>query len=168
MPLSMHQASAPVFSKNLKAMVAILRKAKAHAAERKIDEEAFMHARLYPDMFAFPRQIQIAADAAKFAMARLAGIEAPKFDDTEQSFDELIERLEKTIAFVESVPADKIDGTEDKDVQIMRQGNPVIVKGQPYLLEQTYPNFYFHLAIAYALLRQGGVEIGKLDFLGLR
>jgi hypothetical protein len=168
MSLSMYQASTPNFLKALKAMVTILTKAKAHVDAKKIDEQAFIHSRLYPDMLAFPRQIQIAADAAKFAVARLAGVDAPSFPDDETTFEALIDRINKTIAFIETVPADKIDGTEDKDITLMRQGKSVVVKGQPYLLEQTYPNFYFHLTVAYALLRQGGVEIGKLDFLGMR
>lgn len=168
MSLSMYQASAPVFLKNLKATVAILNKAKAHIEAKKIDEQAFIQARLFPDMLAFPKQIQIAADAAKFAVARLAGVDAPSFEDNETTFDQLIERLNKTIAFVESFKPEQIDGSEDKDINLVRAGNPVTVKGQPYLLEQTYPNFYFHLTVAYALLRQGGVDIGKLDFLGMR
>lgn len=164
---SMYDASAPVFLKSLKAMVKILQKAKAHCEARKIDEQAFIQARLYPDMFALPRQIQIAADAAKACVSRLAGEPVPSYEDNEQTFDELIARLEKTIAHVEGFSPDQIDGSEDKDVTIMRRGEPVVVKGQPYLLEQTYPNFYFHLTVAYGLLRQGGVEIGKFDFLGL-
>jgi hypothetical protein len=168
MSLSMSQASAPVFLKGLKAMVTILTKAKDHVEAKKIDEQAFIHSRLYPDMLAFPRQIQIAADAAKFAVARLSGVAGPSFPDDETTFEALIDRLNKTIAFIESVPADQIDGTEDKDITLTRQGNTVVFKGQAYLLEQTYPNFYFHLTVAYALLRQGGVEIGKLDFLGMR
>jgi hypothetical protein len=168
MSLSMYQASAPVFLKSLKAMVKILTKAKEHADTKKIDEQAFIQARLYPDMLPFPRQIQIAADAAKFAVARLAGVDAPSFEDNETSFDQLIERVNKTIAFIESIKPEQIDGSEDKDINLVRAGNPVTFKGQPYLLEQTYPNFYFHLTVAYALLRQGGVEIGKLDFLGMR
>jgi hypothetical protein len=168
MSLSMYQASAPVFVKALKAMVAILTKAKAHVEAKKIDEQAFIQSRLYPDMLSFPRQIQIAADGAKFAIARLAGVDAPSFPDDETTFDALIDRLNKTIGFIESVTAEQIDGTEDKDIHLVRGGNPAVFKGQPYLLEQTYPNFYFHLTVTYALLRQGGVEIGKLDFLGMR
>jgi hypothetical protein len=168
MSLSMYQASAPALLKGLKALASILTKAKAHVEAKKIDEQAFIHARLYPDMLAFPRQIQIAADAAKFAMARLAGVEAPSFEDNETTFDQLLERVNKTIAFVETFTPDQIDGSEDKDINLVRSGNPVTFKGQPYLLEQTFPNFYFHLTIAYALLRKGGVEIGKLDFLGMR
>ena len=168
MSLSMYQASAPVFLKGLKAAVAILTKAKAHTEGRKIDEQAFIQSRLYPDMLAFPRQIQIAADTAKFAVSRLAGVDAPSFPDDETTFDALIDRLNKTIAFIETVPADKVEGTEDKEITLVRGGNPVVFKGQAYLLEQALPNFYFHLTVTYALLRQGGVEIGKLDFLGMR
>jgi hypothetical protein len=168
MSLSMYQASAPIFLKSLKAMVKILTKAKEHVDARKIDEQAFIQSRLFPDMLPFPRQIQIAADAAKFAMARLGGVDAPSFEDKETSFEELIDRVNKTIAFIETLKPEQIDGSEDRDINLVRGGNPVTFKGQPYLLEQTYPNFYFHLTVAYALLRQGGVEVGKLDFLGMR
>jgi hypothetical protein len=168
MSLSMYQASAPVFLKNLTAMAKILTKAKEHVEAKKIDEQAFIQARLFPDMLAFPKQIQIAADAAKFAVARLAGVDAPSFEDNETTFDQLLDRVNKTIAFIETINPEQIDGSEDKDINLVRAGNPVTFKGQPYLLEQTYPNFYFHLTVAYALLRQGGVEIGKLDFLGMR
>ena len=124
--------------------------------------------RLAPDMLPLVRQVTIASDTAKGCAARLAGVEAPKFDDVEQTFDELQARLQKTIDYLKEFNAQQIDGSEEKDITLVRAGNPVTFKGQPYLLEQTYPNFYFHLTVAYALLRKGGVEIGKLDFLGMR
>ena len=168
MSLSMYQASAPVFLKGLKAMATVLGTAKAHCEAKKIDEKAFLQARLYPDMFPLYRQIQIATDQAKGCTARLAGIEVPAYEDNETSFDDLIARLNKTCAFIESLTPAQIDGSEDRDINLVRGGQPVTTKGQPYLLEQVYPNFYFHLTIAFGLLRQGGVEVGKRDFLGTR
>jgi hypothetical protein len=166
MTISMYQASVPVFVKGLKAMSGVLAKGKAHVEARKIDEAAFMQGRLYPDMLPFTRQVFIATDMAKGCAARLAGVDVPVYEDTETTFEGLIARVAKTVAFIDGLTPAQVDGTEDKDITLMRGGQPLVVKGQTYLLEQAVPNFYFHLTTTYALLRQGGVEIGKKDFLG--
>ena len=162
----MYQASAPRFANTLKNLSAILDKAKSHAAAKKIDEQVLTSARLYPDMFALARQVQIACDSAKGAVARLAGVEIPKHEDTEKSFDELKVRIAKTIAFIEGVKAAQIDGSEDKEIILKLQGKDVPFKGMQYLLGFAWPNFYFHAATAYNILRHNGVEIGKRDFIG--
>ena len=166
MPLTMYQASAPRFANTLRNLSAILDKAKTHAVEKKIDEQVLTAARLYPDMFALARQVQIACDTAKGAVARLAGAEIPKHEDTEKTFDELKERIAKTLAFIATVDAARIDGSEEKDVLLKLQGRDVSFKGMQYLLGFAWPNFYFHLATAYNILRHNGVEIGKRDFIG--
>ena len=162
----MYQASAPRFANTLANLSAILDKAKAHAGARKIDEQVLTSARLYPDMFALARQVQIACDSAKGAVARLAGVEIPKHEDTEKTFAELKERVAKTLAFIATVQAAQVDGSEDKDIALKLQGKDVTVKGLPYLLGRAWPNFYFHVTTAYNILRHNGVEIGKQDFLG--
>lgn len=167
MQISLYQASAPVFAQGLRALSAILTKAQAHSEARTIDPNAFLQARLYPDMLPFNRQIHLCTDFAKGAVARLAGEEPTSFADVETSFAELIERVEKTLAIVEGFTAAQIDGSEDRDITLIRRGVASVVKGQPYLLEQAMPNFYFHLTTAFAILRHNGVEIGKKDFLGL-
>jgi len=166
MALSMYQASAPRFAHMLRNLSAILDKAQAHCEARKIDPAALIAFRLYPDMFALARQVQIACDAAKGAMARLAGVENPKHEDTEKTFEELKARIAKTIEFVNSVKPAQVDGTEEKEVVIKLRGKDVSFKGQAYLLAFAWPNFYFHAATTYNILRHNGVEVGKADFLG--
>ena len=162
----MYQASAPRFAHTLKNLSAILDKAKAHAGARKIDELVLTSSRLYPDMFALARQVQIACDTAKGAVARLAGVEIPAHEDTERTFDELKERIAKTVAFIATVKAAQIDGSEDREIVLRVQGRDVPSRGMPYLLGRAWPNFYFHAATAYNILRHNGVEIGKGDFIG--
>jgi hypothetical protein len=166
MSISMYQASAPRFANTLKNLAAILDKAKAHAEARKIDEQVLVSARLYPDMFALARQVQIACDTAKGAVARLAGVEIPKHEDTEKTFDELKQRIARTLAFIATVKAGQVDGSEEKDIALKIQGKDVAVKGMPYLLGRAWPNFYFHVTTAYNILRHNGVELGKGDFIG--
>ncbi|MDY7230346.1 DUF1993 domain-containing protein [Hyalangium rubrum] len=166
MSLSMYQASIPVFIRMLSNLSAILDKAVAHAEAKKIDPSTFTKARLAPDMLPFTFQIQTASDTAKGCAARLAGIEAPSFADTESTFPELKERIAKTIAFLQSVKAEQIDGSEERDVTLKMRRGEIHFKGQAYLLTFALPNFYFHVTTAYALLRNNGVEIGKQDFLG--
>jgi uncharacterized protein len=168
MAITMYQASVPVFQRSLTNLKGILQKAADHAAARKIDESVFLQSRLYPDMLAMGRQVQIAADFAKGATARLAGQDVPKYDDTEATFAEMIARIDKTLAFIGGFKAEQIDGTEGRDISITIAGNPVAFKGQPYLVHFAIPNFYFHMSMAYAILRHNGVEIGKGDFLGGR
>jgi hypothetical protein len=166
MTLSMHQASAPVFIQGLTGLVTVLDKAAAHVEARKLDPAALLQARLYPDMFPFARQVQITTDFAKGAVARLAGVEPPPYEDVETSFAELKARVEATIAYLRSFEPARIDGSEDRDITLVRRGETSVVKGRPYLLQQAMPNFYFHLTTAYAILRHNGVELGKRDFLG--
>ena len=166
MSITMHTASVPVFVRMLGNLNTWLDKAEAHAQAKKFDASVYLGTRLAPDMLPFTKQIQIACDGVKFGVARLAGVEAPKFDDTESSIAELRERVRATIEFIKSVPASKIDGTEDKDVTIPRRDGPMTLKGEFYLKHYVLPNFYFHLTTAYALLRHNGVEIGKSDYLG--
>ena len=166
MSLSMHTASAPVFVRMLGNLLVWLDKAEAHAKERNFEPSVYLAARLAPDMLPFAKQIQIACDSAKFGVARLSGVDAPKFDDNEASLAELRERVRKTLAFVQSVGAARIDGTEAKEVTVPRRDGSMTLRGDVYLLNFVLPNFYFHVTTAYALLRHSGVALGKSDFLG--
>jgi hypothetical protein len=166
MTLSMHQASAPVFIQGLEGLTTVMRKAEARAVSQGFDPAALLQARLYPDMFPLTRQVQICTDFAKGAVARLAGEEPPTWPDDEATFPELIGRVEKAITFIGKFAAEQIDGSEDREITLIRRGESSVVKGQPYLLEQALPNFYFHLTTAYAILRHNGVEVGKKDYLG--
>ena len=166
MSLSMYQASTPVFIRQLKALADVLGKGQAFATERGLNPAELLEARLAPDMFPLPRQIQIATDGAKGAVARLAGAEVPSFADTETSFAELQERIAKTIAFIESIPADRVDGSEDRQIDLKAGGRELSFRGQPYLLSFVLPNFFFHVTTAYAILRHQGVKLEKRDFLG--
>ena len=166
MTISMYNASIPVMIKMLGNLETILDKAIAHAAARKIDDAAFVEARLFPDMFTFARQIRITTDMAKGAGARLAGIDIPKFEDTEKTLPELRARLRKTVDFLKTLTPAQIDGTEERAITLTAGANTFHFKGLDYLLSWVLPNFYFHVTTAYNLLRHGGVEIGKMDFLG--
>jgi uncharacterized protein len=162
----MSSASSPVFKNMLGNLDHFLAKAAAHAAAKKFDPANLLAARLAPDMLPFTRQVLIACDASKFGVARLAGVDAPKFDDTESTIEQLRERIAKTIAFIDSVPAEKIDGTEEKEVTFPAgpAGNRTM-KGEAYLKHWVIPNFFFHVTTAYALLRHNGVELGKAEYL---
>ncbi len=167
MSITMHSASAPIFLRTFTAMLAWLDKAQAHAEARKFDPNNYLTLRLAPDMLPFTRQIQIATDGVKGCMARLAGQEVPKWDDTEATLDELRARIRKAMAYVESFSAAQIDGSEDKEIALpMRSGDPLRFQGEAYLKHFVLPNLYFHASMTYALLRQAGVDIGKRDFLG--
>ena len=166
MTISLYQASVPVIQKSLTALKGVLAKGAAHAEAKKIDESVFLSSRLSPDMFPLMRQVQIAADFGKGPVARLAGVEVPKYDDTEATFAELAARIDKTLVFVGTFTAAQIDGQEDRDIQLTIAGNPVTFKGQPYLLHFAMPNLYFHMSMAYAILRHNGVDVGKRDFIG--
>lgn len=166
MTISMYQASVPVFQQGLAALSGVLDKAAAHAAARKIDPAVLLQTRLFPDMFALTRQVQIAADFAKGCPARLAGVDVPSYADDEASFDDLKARLAKTGDFLKTLTAAQIDGSEGRDIMIKIAGKETIFKGQPYLLHFALPNFYFHSTATYAILRSCGVEIGKRDFVG--
>jgi len=166
MALSMYQASIPVFVRMLGNLSAILAKAEAYAAARKIEPSVLINARLAPDMFPLSRQIQIATDGAKGCVARLAGLEVPSYPDTETTFAELQARIKKTIDFVQGAKAAQIDGSEERTINIKAGGRDLSFKGQVYLLNFVLPNLYFHITTAYAILRHNGLEIGKMDFLG--
>lgn len=166
MTISMYEASAPRFVNMLRNLSAILARAEVHAAARKIAPEVLLSARLFPDMFPLSKQVQIACDHAKGAVARLAGVEVPGFADNEQSFAELQERIARTIAFVESVDAAQVNGSEARDIALSIGGQQLQFQGMQYLLGFALPNFYFHLVTAYNILRHNGVDIGKRDFIG--
>jgi uncharacterized protein len=166
MPLSMYQASVPLFRQTLSALAGILDKAAAYAAARKIEPQVLLGARLYPDMFPFARQVQLTTDFAKGASARLAGVEIPKYEDTEASFDELKARIAKTLEFIKGLKPAQIDGSEEREIVLTIAGQPMNFKGQGYLTGFALPNFYFHATTAYDILRHCGLEIGKRDFVG--
>lgn len=167
MSLSMYQASVPVFVRMLTNLSAVLKKGEAHAQGKKIDPAVFTNARLAPDMLPLVRQVQIATDQVKGCAARLAGMEPPVYEDKEQSFADLYARIDKTIAYLKSAQPARIDGSEERRVELKVRDKTVVLKGQDYLFERVYPNFFFHVTTAYAILRHNGVDIGKGDFLGL-
>ncbi len=167
MTISMYAASIPVFKQILGSLSDILDKAEAHAAAKKIDSTVLLQARLFPDMLPFTRQIMIATDFTKGACARLAGIDVPKFDDTEQTFAELNARIAKTVAFIETLTPAQIDGSEEREITVSAGANTTkTFKGQTYLVHYAFPQFFFHATTAYAILRHNGIEIGKRDFIG--
>ena len=166
MTISMYQASAARFAATLGNLSAILDKAQAHADARKLDPMVLTGSRLYPDMLPLTRQVQIACDAAKGAVARLAGAEIPKHDDVEQTFAELKARIAKTIEFMKTFGPAQLDGTEAREIVLKLQGKDVTFGGMQYLLGFATPNFYFHVTTAYNILRHNGVELGKRDFMG--
>ena len=166
MSLSMYQASVPAFLQMLNNLSAVLDKAAAHAGNRKIDPEVLLNYRLTPDMFPFVRQIQIAADLAKGAAARLAGVEVPKHDDTEKTFADLKARSLIRWHSWNSIQPSDIDGPNGPDITLTLGEHTMSFKGQPYLVHFVLPNFYFHCTTAYDILRHCGVELGKRDFIG--
>ncbi len=166
MPLSMYQASIPVIVRFLGNLSAVLTKAEAHATAKKIEPSVFINARLAPDMFPLSRQVQIATDVTKGGVARLAGVDIPSYEDKETTFAELQERIQKTIAFVQGIKAEQIDGSEGKSITLKVGGRDLTFTGQTYLLNFVLPNLFFHVTTAYDILRHNGVDIGKGDFLG--
>ena len=164
--ISMYAASVPVFIKNLKNLSAILDKAAAWAVTKKIDEKYLITARVAPDMLPFSKQIQIATDGVKGCAARLAGVEIPKYEDTEANLADLKARITKTIAFLETFKPEQINGSEGKTIELKFGPSSFSFSGLDYLLTFVNPNMYFHLTTAYAILRHNGLEIGKKDFLG--
>jgi hypothetical protein len=166
MTFSMYEASVPVFKQILTSLSAIIDKAEAHASEKKIEPAALLQARLYPDMFPFIRQVQVACDFAKGASARLAGVDVPRYDDTEQSFAELKQRIATTLAFIAGLPQDGIEASAQRDITTSSGANAKQFKGQVYLVHYALPHFYFHATTAYAILRHNGIEVGKKDFIG--
>ncbi|WP_216901442.1 DUF1993 family protein [Synechococcus sp. CCY 9618] len=166
MTLSMFEAAVPPLARSLTNLIAILRKAAAHAEARGIEPAVLLQARLYPDMFPLVRQVQIATDIARRGLARLAAGEAPAMEDNETSFEELIERIEATLAYLATLAPEQIDGSEARPIELPVRGETLHFTGQAFLLFFILPNVYFHVTTAYDLLRHNGVELGKRDFLG--
>lgn len=166
MAISMYTASVPTFQHMLRNLAHILDKGEAHAQARKLDPAALTQFRLAPDMLPFTRQIIIACDAAKNGVARISGVEAPRFEDTETTFAELKARVQKTLDYLATVPAQAMEGTEDRDITfpVGREATRTM-KGEAYLKHWALPNFFFHISMAYAILRHNGVELGKSDYL---
>jgi len=167
MSYSMSKASLPVFEIGLTALSNVLDKAAAFATAKKIDPAVLAGTRLAPDMFPLIRQVQIASDQAKNGASRLAGVEAPRFEDNETTLDQLKARVAKTLAYVKTLDAKAIDGSGDREITFpLGPNNKGHMQGNDYLNHFVLPNFYFHLTAAYAILRHCGVDIGKQDFLG--
>lgn len=162
----MYSLSAPVFVRMLGNLAGVLDKAAAHAAARKIDPAVLVNARLFPDMFPLSAQVRIAGDFAKGAVARLSGVEPPKFEDNEATLDDLKARIAKTIAYVEGFTPEQFSGAETRTVTMKMRGEDKSFDGLTYLANIVLPNFYFHAATAYDILRHNGVELGKRDFIG--
>ena len=165
MPISMSSASVPVCISMLGNLSYLLDKLQLFVDEKKCDPNALLHYRMAPDMLPFMRQIHIACDAAKNGIARISGVDAPKFDDTETTVAEFKARIQKTIDFLNTVPADKLDGTEDKDITFPVGKDTRTMKGEAFLKHWMLPNMYFHVTTAYLILRHNGVNVGKRDYL---
>ncbi len=166
MSISMYQASAPVLTRTLNNLINILEKGAAHAEAKKLDASVLLNSRLFPDMFALTRQVQIATDMAKGCVARLAGDEPVKLEDGETTFAELIARVRKVIGIIEGYKAAQIDGSEGRDIVLKSPRGEMNFKGLPYLQGFVLPNVYFHVTTTYNILRHNGVELGKMDFIG--
>jgi len=166
MIISMYQASVPRFVNILGNLSNILDKAQAHVDAKKIDATTLTGYRLFPDMLPMTSQVQIACDTAKGAVARLAGVEIPVYEDNEKTFADLKARIAKTIAFIQTLTPGQIDGTEDKEIVIKRRDKETRYNGMQFLLGHALPNVYFHVTTAYNILRHNGIEIGKRDYLG--
>jgi hypothetical protein len=166
MAISMYSASVPVFTQILNSLAAVLTKAEAHAEAKKIEPQALLQFRLYPDMFPLTRQVQIAADFAKGACARLAGVDVPKFDDTEHSFADLKARIARTVEFINSLDRAAINDAAEREIVLTSGGTERRFQGQVYLMHYALAHFYFHATTAYDILRHNGVEVGKKDFIG--
>ena len=165
MPVSLYDIAGPSFTKHLNALDGILDKAAAYADAKKIKPETLLNARLYPDMYELTRQIQACSDFSKAASARLAGVEAPRMPDEETSIPELKERIAKTLAFLKTLKPEQMNGAETREFTLKVGPNDMTFTGKDYLLHFALPNFYFHAATAYGILRHNGLEIGKRDFM---
>ena len=165
MSISIYQSSVPIIKAMLGNLSAILAKAELYAKNKKFDEKNLLESRLFPDMFPLVKQIQVATDQAKGGCARLAGIEPPKFEDDETTMAQLQDRIAKTIAFIDGIDPVQIDGAS-RPIQYTKRDFNFEFSAQQYLTNWVLPNFYFHVTAAYNLLRMGGLEIGKGDFLG--
>ena len=166
MKISVHSLVVEQVSHSLNQLLVMLDKATAYAEAKKFDSSVLVNARLAPDMLPFSKQIQIASDNAKFGVARLGGLEAPKFEDNEKTLDELKARVRKTVDYLRSVPATAFEGAEDRDIKIAVPNRTFEMKGLNYLRGWVLPNVFFHITAAYLILRHNGVDVGKRDFLG--
>jgi len=167
MNLSIHDASVPLVVRTMQSLVGVIEKGRLHAESEKFDPAVLLATRLYPDMFPLSRQIQIVSDQCKGGISRLAAVEPPKFADTETSFAELKERIEKTIAFVKGIDAKKFEGAGARPIELKFPNNTFNFKnGWDYFLGFVLPNVYFHSSMAYGILRHCGVKLGKQDFVG--
>lgn len=166
MALSMYDLSVPVFTRGLGQLAHLLDKGLAHAKAGNIDPATLIDARLAPDMFPLARQVQSASDASKLAVARIAGLTAPSFADTETTFEELQARIAKTLDFFKTVDRSQLDGSEARTVIVKTRGHELQFTAERYLLQFALPNFFFHVTTAYGVLRHSGVPVGKLDYLG--
>lgn len=166
MAISMYEASAPVFTRMIGNLRNMLVKADAHAKARGYEVDVLVESRLAPDMFPLRRQLQIASDAAKGSMARLAGLDVPSWDDTETTMAQLIERLDRTLEYLAGFSPEQVDGSEERQVVVKTRMRELRFTGLQYLQGFAIPNLYFHVATSYNILRHNGVELGKMDFLG--
>jgi uncharacterized protein len=166
MTTSLYDFTVPALTRSLKNLSSQLDKAKAYAEQRKFDFKALADTRLIGDMLPLTAQIQIASDNAKGAVARLAGIDPPKHEDNEKTFEELKARIAKTLDFIASVPREQFVGAETRQIVLKFPSMTLTFTGHDYVTKFVLPNFYFHATMAYALLRKNGVELGKADFMG--
>lgn len=167
MSLSIHDASVPVLARALTNLSGVLEKGRLHAESEKVDPAILLGMRLAPNMFSLTRQVQVVSDGAKGCMARLATVEAPKYEDTESSFEQLKQRIDKTLAFVKGFDAQKLEGADSRAVVLKFPNGAVTFKnGWDYLLTFVLPNLYFHSTTAYDILRHAGVKLAKSDYLG--
>lgn len=165
MPVTLHDIAVPSFTKHLDALDAIIDKAVAYAESKKIDPNALLDARLFPDMYAFKKQVQSACDFAKLSVARLAGIEAPVHNDGEKTFADLKTRIAETLAVIRAATPEAMESAADREISIKAGPRELTFSGKDYLLHFALPNFYFHASTAYGILRHNGLEIGKRDFM---
>ena len=165
--MSLHAVVVPAFLQTLKALSGVLTKAEAHCEARKIPPEALLTARLFPDMYPLTRQVQAACDAAAKCCARLAGVDVPTYPDDEKSFAELQKRIETVMNYVKGFTEKQFEGAATRDISISAGPRTLNFKGAQFLASFALPNFYFHAATAYDILRHNGIELGKRDFLGM-
>jgi uncharacterized protein len=163
--ITVYDITVPPLTRALNNLSHILKKGEKYADAKKIEHAVLLNARLFPDMYPLIRQVQIATDMNKGAVARLAGLEVPKYEDNETTFADLQARIAKTLAFIENVKAAQMQGAETRDVTILVRNKPIEFKGLDYLLKWVNPNVYFHVTTAYNILRHSGVELGKADYL---
>jgi uncharacterized protein len=167
MKMSMYQATVPMFIRNLNSLDRILAKGAAYAASKKIDPAILIRDRLFPDMYTLVQQVQIATDISRIGVSRLAGVTSPSFEDNETTFEELQDRIQRTIAYLETIAPEQVDKSEDKEINYNFQGEAITCPGIEYVQKMMLPVFFFHVTTAFNILRHNGVEIGKKDYLGL-